>query len=237
MRLKSLCGRCNHLRVAREADHQGQRFGFVQLVEVLQSVVNIMTCPGFCGFAQHARTASMSVLNVVDRILVAARQGQIDIKSELRGGCAGNQKIASRVAAYPIDQIAERYVAPGPFRQFDLCPLSHDGHHLMQHVLGPALGDADIEALQTGTHPRDGAVVVSPLLIDDPCEAPLPFIVVVGDIGHKVGIAPFAFAHHPVFVITEIGGAQPERVLLFKSVASLFQRADGLLDCATLIKR
>ena len=174
---------------------------------MLQAVIHIVIALGLRRLAEQAGATGMSVLNVVDGVLVAARQGQIDIEGQLRGRCAGNQKVASRVAAYPIDQIAKRYIATGPFGQLDLCPLSHDGHHLMQHVLGPPFGDADVEALQTGPHPCDGAVMVRALFIDDSLEAPLPLVVVIRDIGNEVGIATLAFAHDPVLVVTEVGGA------------------------------
>ena len=107
----------------REQPHEVAFSRVIEPCEVLVARLLRVEAPGF-RVAENRTDACVRVLHVVDRILVAARQGQIDIKSELRGGCAGNQKIASSVAAYPIDQIAERYVAPGPFGQFDLCPLS-----------------------------------------------------------------------------------------------------------------
>ena len=77
--------------------------------------------------------------------------------------------------------------------------------------------------------------MVRALFIDDSLEAPLPLVVVIRDIGNEVGIATLAFAHDPVLVVTKVSGAQPECVLLLEGVAGLLKRADGLLDCATVV--
>ena len=106
----------------------------------------------------------------------------------------------------------------------------------MQHVLGPALGNTNIKTLKSRPDPGDGAVVVSALLIDDALKATLPLVVMVGNVRHKIGVAAFAFAHDPIFVITKVGCPQPQRVLIFEGMSRLFQRADRLLDGTTFIE-
>src|SRR5690606_15065385 len=107
---------------------------------------------------------------------------------------------------------------------FHLLAAAHDGDHLVQHVVGPALRNADAERLQAGAHTGDGAVVIGALLVDDTLEAALPLVGVVGDIGHEVGITAVALAHDAVLVIAEAGGAQPQRAIFFIGMAAAYQR-------------
>ena len=77
----------------------------------------------------------------------------------------------------------------------------------MEHIFRPALWDSHIQALQTSADASNCAVVIGPLLIDDSFEASLPFVVMVGDVWHEIGVATLSFAHDPVFVITEVSRA------------------------------
>ena len=59
----------------------------------------------------------------------------------------------------------------------------------------------------------------------------------VGDIGHKIGVAALGFAHHAVFVIAKIRGAQPERAALFIRVTHFGQTRNGLLNRTRGVER
>ena len=93
----------------------------------------------------------------------------------------------------------------------------------MQHVVWPAFWNAGIQRLQTGAHTGDGAVVVGALLVHHALKTTLPFVEVVGYVRNKVGVTAVFFAHYAVFVITEIGGAQPQCAAVFVGVAIIDQ--------------
>ena len=104
----------------------------------------------------------------------------------------------------------------------------------MQNVVGVALGNGQTQllrgGLQTCADTGDGAVVVGALDVNDLGKAALPFGQVVGNIGHKIGVAAVRFTHHAVFVVAKIGGAQPQRTVLFVGVTRGVQRGHGLID-------
>ncbi|OIQ71401.1 hypothetical protein GALL_469800 [mine drainage metagenome] len=102
----------------------------------------------------------------------------------------------------------------------------------MQHVVGIAGRDAEIDCLQTGTYPRDGAMVIRTLDVDRAMKAALPLGDVIGHVGQEIGVAAVGLAHHPVFVVAEVGGAQPERAVLLIRVAGCDEALDGVRDLA-----
>ncbi len=66
-------------------------------------------------------------------------------------------------------------------------------------------------------------MMVRTLHVDRVLEPPLPLGDVVRDIGQEVGkLAALlrALAHHAVLVVTEIGGAQPQRTVALVRVSS-----------------
>ena len=178
----------------------------------------------------------MGVLNVVDGVLVTAGQCQIYIEGELRSGGSRDQKIPGGVAADPVNQVAKRDVATGALREFHLGALAHNGHHLMQHILRPALGYTHVESLQSGSDAGNGAVMIGALLIDHALIAALPFVVVIGDIWDEVGIPALTFAHHAILIIAKFSGAQPQCILLFIGMTGTLQGLYGLLDGTAVIE-
>ena len=65
----------------------------------------------------------------------------------------------------------------------------------------------------------------------------VPFVQMVGDIGHKISVATLGFAHHAVFVIAKIRGAQPQRAAFFVRMAHFGQTRNGLLNRARGVER
>ena len=61
--------------------------------------------------AHHAAAAGVGILYIVNRIVVALRQRQVDIKDELRVGRARYQKEACGVSSDLIDQVTKGEVA------------------------------------------------------------------------------------------------------------------------------
>ncbi len=205
----------------------------------------------------------MRVLHVVDRVFVVLFECQIDIEHEFRIGLARHQEKAHGVAsaaqqlgrlravvigaravigrigqaARPFDQVAHGDVAAGALGNLHLLAVAHHGHHLVQHVVGIADRNADPQALQTGAHARDGAVVVGTLDVDHLGIAALPFGHVVGDVGHEIGVRAVGFTHHAILVVAVVGGAQPQRAVLLVGTAGRDQGRDSALDATFRIER
>ena len=68
---------------------------------------------------------------------------------ELRIALSHQKEVAHRVAADLVDEIAHRDVAAGALGDLHLFTAAHHRHHLVQHVLRIALGNAHAERLQT----------------------------------------------------------------------------------------
>ena len=92
-----------------------------------------------------------------------------------------------------------------------------------------------VEPLQTSPNARDRTVVVGTLLVDDALvKSPLPFVVVVGNVGHEVGVSAIALAHNAIFIIAKFSCAQPQCVMILIGVASVLKRRSPcLFDGAT----
>ncbi len=106
----------------------------------------------------------------------------------------------------------------------------------MQHVVGVTQRHTFIGCLQTGTHTGDGAVVVHALDVDGAGVTTLPFGQVVGHVRHKVGVAAVAFFHHAVFVVTIVGGLEPQGTILLVGFAGCLQPGDGCIDLARAVQ-
>src|SRR5690606_1021274 len=113
----------------------------------------------------------------------------------------------------------------------------HHGHHLVQHVVWPALGHTGIQRLQTSTHTGNGAVVVGALFVHHAGETTLPLVQVVGHVRYEIGVAAVGFAHDAVFVVTATAGAQPHTAALCIGVTVSAQTLDSVLHFATGVQR
>jgi hypothetical protein len=72
---------------------------------------------------QHRADAGMGVLHVEHRVLVVLLERQVDVEGELGVGLAADQEEAHRVAAGPVDQVAQRDVAAARLLILTSAPL------------------------------------------------------------------------------------------------------------------
>ena len=115
---------------------------------------------------------------------------------------------AGRVDADVVEQLVEgdevaaalRHLRP--LAAFDDVDEVHD-QRLEALGVGAERGDR-------GPHPRHVAVVVGAEHVDQPAEAALQLVPVVGDVGGEVGRLAVGADQDPVLVVAEVGGAQPE---------------------------
>ena len=181
---------------------------------------------------QHRADARMRVLHIEHRVLVVLLEREVDVEHELGVGLAAEHEKAHRVAAGPVDQVAQRDVAAGSLGDLHLLAAAHHRHHLVQHVVGVAGRRVLPGGLHAGAHAGDGAVVVAALDVDGAGEAALQLGQVVGHVGHEVGVATVGLAHHAVLVVAVLGGAQPQRAAFFEGLAGAHKAAHGVVDAA-----
>ena len=74
--------------------------------------------------------------------------------------------------------------------------------------------------------------MVGTLLVYDTRKSAPPLFQMIGNVRHEISVSAVALAHHPVLVIAEIGGAQPQRIVLLVGVTAVDQPVDRLLNLA-----
>ena len=89
-------------------------------------------------------------------------------------------------------------------------------------------------ASQRRLHPRHIAVVVGAPDVDDPVEAALQLVHVVGDVGGEIGGLAVVAHHHAVLLVAVVGGAKPPGTVLLVEVARFAQAVDDLVHRAGL---
>ena len=166
----------------------------------------------FPGLTQNATNAGVGVLHIVDRVLLALRARQRQVEVEMRIHRAREQEKASDVGADVLDQLAQGYdhaLALGHLLDFAALRQAH-------HLVNDELGHRGVNA--GGGHPRLDARhlrgVVGAPDIDQVLEPPRQLVLGIGEVGHKVGFGAVPAHQHPVLLVPEVGGAQPQRAVL-----------------------
>ena len=134
--------RCRHdFRVPIQLPQQGFFLLLGQRCQVRQGGGGV-PFPTLLGqFAFDAAGPGMSVLDVIHRIVIALGQREIDIEGQLGAGRARGEEETRGVAPHLVYQVPQGDVAARPLGQFDLLAIAHHGHHLVQDVIRPALGN------------------------------------------------------------------------------------------------
>ena len=191
-----------HLRVLGQLEHQCRLGGRQQQRQVrLRQTAHKVALVGvfFDVLLNHRANSRMRVLHIKHRVFVVLLQRQIHIEGVFGVGLAAEQEEAHRVFAGPLNQVAQRHITASAFADLHLLPALHHGDHFVEHVVGvtnrhlqcrqPHRSGSDIGCLQTGAHPRNGAVVVAALQVDGLGVAALELVQVVGHVGQKIGVA------------------------------------------------
>ena len=167
MRRQRIAGVFDHRRILGKARHEREFASADKAREIDCAGIEHIRLPGqplVDRLREHRADPGMGILHIVDRVLVGAREREVDIEHELGIGLALDQKKTHRVApapdrliaadalgrraigadaARPVDQIAQGDVRPGALGDLDLLATAHHGHHLVQHVVGKVFRDAD----------------------------------------------------------------------------------------------
>ena len=80
-------------------------------------------------------------------------------------------------------------------------------------------------------------MVIGTLLVNYASKTTLPFVQVVGHIRYEVGVTTVCFTHYTVFVVTKVGGAQPESPAIFVGVTIFNQGLNGFFNFALGVER
>src|SRR5699024_12504024 len=99
--------------------------------------------------------ACMSVLYVVDRVFLAMREGEINIKSELRICPTLYQKETYRIQTNPVDELAHGGVTAGALGNSDLGAATHYLYQVVQDNGRELFRDPHTHPLAARSHPRN----------------------------------------------------------------------------------
>ncbi|HEX9357028.1 MAG TPA: hypothetical protein VF933_24830, partial [Streptosporangiaceae bacterium] len=125
--------------------------------------------------------------------------------------------------------------SPGPLAQPDRLAVFDQVHQLAdQDLNGPLRVVA--EARGHRLHPADIAVVVRAEHDHHPVEPPGPLVQVVGAVRSEVRPAAVALDQHPVLVVAEVGGPQPDGAVALVDVALLAQPCQGGVQLAPVVQ-
>src|SRR5690606_36242511 len=174
--------------------------------------------------------AGVGVLDVVDRVLVAAALGQVQVEIQVLVVAAHHVEEAGGVGADFLAQLAQGDEAAGAGGHLHaLAAAEQDGE---LHQLHLDLRRIQTQALGRGLEPGDVAVVVGAEDVDGalaaaPDLAP-PAAAAARDTGGAAVVAPV----RAVLAAAGAGGADAPRAGPLAPVALLLQRGDGTLDVA-----
>ena len=177
----------------------------------------------------------MRVLDVVDRILVAALLGELEVKIQRLVVAAHQVKKAAGIVADFGAQLPQRHELRLALAHGDFFRAAEQAHELdqrrLQAIARLTHGD------QTGAHARDVTVVVGAEDVDEARKAALALFEVVGDIGGEVGLLAVLAHHHAILFIAEFGGAEPGGAVLHHQPSLLLEHREGMIDGAALRQR
>ncbi len=204
--------------------------GFVQQVHAAGALLLVPGHTLLRQLAENTHDPGVSILDIVHRVVVGLGLGQVQVEVHVLLAFAHDIEEARRVVAHFLAQLAQGDEFAGACGHLHLLATAiEDGELHQQHV---QLGGVVAQGGQRGLHARHIAVMVGAPDVDDTRITALQLVHVVGDVGSEVGLLAVFAHHHPVLLITEFGGAKPERALLLVDVAAGLEALDGLVHDA-----
>ncbi len=178
----------------------------------------------------------MRVLHVEHRVVVAARDEQVEVEGERAVDGVADERVPRGVDADLVDEVLERDHVAGPLGQPDLlAALDHLDELTDEHL------DVDVRvvagARRDGAQPVDVAVVVGTEEVDADVVAAVALVDVVRRVAGEVRELAVAADEDPVLVVVEVRRAQPHRAVGLEHVAVLAQPREPPLDRAARVER
>src|SRR5699024_11050885 len=124
-----------------------------------------------------------------------------------------------RKEVFELDDISSAF---GQFCSVDRNKLTDENFDVLLHIV-TGTGSQCLQAI-------DVAMVVSTQQVDFLVEAAVLFGQIVSRIASEIGWLAVCFDQHTVFVITKVGGAEPEGAFLFKCVSLSFESLKRVFD-------
>ncbi|MCY1233797.1 hypothetical protein D9M72_463540 [compost metagenome] len=178
-----------------------------------------------------AAGACMRVLDVEHRVLVAVLLQELGIQRERGVRREPRQRITDGVLAQPGNEVLELDDVARAFGQLGAVHR----HELADQDLNVGLGIVSGGG-GDGLQPVDVAVVVCSQQVDLLVVAAVLLGQVVRGIRGEVGRFAVRPDHHPVLVVTEVRGAQPDGTAVVEHVALLAKAGDGTFDGAGVVQ-
>ena len=151
---------------------------------------------------EHRADAGVGVLDIVDGIFAALLHRQIQVKIEGGIWLPHIEEEPRGIDGHVIQQVGQCDGAAAALAHAVGLAVLHQPHQLHQHDI--QLVPVQADGIHGALEPGDVAVVVGAPDIDDPLKAALgKFIVVIGNIGGKVGGDPVGPHQH---VVLQLGG-------------------------------
>ncbi len=227
--------RLHHLGIAGEILQQRQLVLLGEALEVGHTLAGFHVDALLRRLTQHRADPRMGVLDVIDGVVAGLGLGQVQVEVEVLLAAAHHVEEARRILAHLLAQLAQGDELAGAGGHLQLFAAAvEDGELHQQHV---QLVGIVTQSLERRLHPRHVAVVIGTPDIDDPLETAFEFVHVIGDVGGEVGGLAVLALDHPVLLVTELGGPEPERTILLVEPAALAQPLDGPVHRARFHQR
>ena len=163
------------------------------------------------------------------------RVRQVEIDVELRVGRTAHEGVARRIHTDDVDEVLEGDDRAGALRHPHWFAVLHEVDLLADQDL--EIDVRDIAERRGHRHQSlDVAVMVGAEQDQVAFESALSLVQVVGEVAGDVGALAVFLDDDAVFVVAEVGCAQPGRPVRLEDVAQFAQTVDRVLDRARFVQ-
>ena len=175
--------------------------------------------------------AGVRVLHVEDRVVVRPLLQDVQVDVEVRVRRTPGEGVAGSIHPDCLDEVLQRHDRSGTLGHPHRLALAQQVHHLADEDLQVHVRLV-AERCAHRHEALDVAVVIGTEHDDATVEAPLALVEVVRQVAGDVGRLTVALDDDAVFVVAEVGRAQPDGTVCLVDVAEIAQPVDGAGDRA-----
>ena len=181
--------------------------------------------PRSAALRAERRQPGVRVLDVEDRVVVAALPEQVDVDVERRVRRGADQRVARRVDPHRLDQVFHCDDRARPLAHPHRLAVLDEVDHLPDQHLHHRRVVA--ERRRNGFQPSDVAVVVGAEHVDAQVEAAGALVEEVGDVARDVGGLAVRLDDRPVLVVAVLAGGEPPGAVVEIEFAGGLEPLDG----------
>ena len=159
-------------------------------------------------------------------------QGQVKVKLTVHA--AHDEEIACRIRSDFFNELIESDRLARPLAHLDQLTIAIEADHLENEDL--QMAGIVPQGLHGRFHTGNVAVMIGAPKVDDAVKATLEFILMIGNIGGKIGRYPVVTNDYTVLIISEISGTEPEGTALFVDIALLLEGVHSFLDLIRIVE-